>query len=92
MLRNVGSFILTPPPTDLTSPHTIMDMRNNERRNILIHAQVMNFSQSETSLMLRWRGGLNFELLLWGAGGELTEKIRNVFNVAFIIKKTQGYA
>ena len=55
-----------------------MDMRNNKRRNVLTHAQV-NFSQSETSSLLRG-GGLNFELLLWGGGGgggELTEKIRN---------------
>ena len=41
-----------------------MDMQNNKRRNVLTHARV-NFSQSETSLLLRG-GELNFELLLWG--------------------------
>ena len=39
----------------------------------------VNFSQSETSSLLRgWGGGgreLNFELLLWRGGRELTEKI-----------------
>ena len=56
----------SPPLTDLTAPHTIMDMRNNKRRNVLTHARV-NFSQSETSSLLRRGagGGLNFELLLW---------------------------
>ena len=44
-----------------------MDMRNNKRRNVLTHARV-NFSQSETSSLLRG-GELNFELLLWGGGG-----------------------
>ena len=57
-----------------------MDMQNNKRRNVLTHARV-NFSQSETSSLLRGGGGgggegeLNFKLLLWGGGG-LTEKIR----------------
>ena len=44
-----------------------MDMRNNKRRNVLTHARV-NFSQSETSSLLRG-GELNSELLLWGGGG-----------------------
>ena len=42
-----------------------MDMRNNRRRNVLTHARV-NFSQSETSSLLRGGGELKFELLLWG--------------------------
>ena len=57
--------LLLPPPPSHT--HTIMDMRNNKRRNVLTHARV-NFSQSETSSLLRGAGGtreLNFELLLW---------------------------
>ena len=46
-----------------------MDMQNNKRRNVLTQARV-NFSQSETSSLLRGGGGgLNFELLLWGGGG-----------------------
>ena len=56
-----GSFLLTP-------RHAIMDMRNNKRGNVLIQARV-NFSQSETSSILRGGWGLNFELLLWGGGG-----------------------
>ena len=60
-----GSFLLTParppssppPPTDQTYPHTIMDMRNsNKRRNVLTHARV-NFSQLETCSLLRGGGG-----------------------------------
>ena len=45
-------------------------MRNNKRRIVLTHARV-NFSQSETSSLLRGGGGggrrreLNFELPLW---------------------------
>ena len=42
-----------------------MDMRNNKRRNVT-KARV-NFSQSETSLLMRG-GELNFELLLWEGG------------------------
>ena len=58
----LGSFLLIPPI--FNSPHTIMDLQNNKRRNVLIHARV-NFSQSETSLLLLGGGGeLNFELLL----------------------------
>ena len=38
------------------APHTIMDMRNNKRHNILTHARV-NFSQSETSSLLRGEEG-----------------------------------
>ena len=69
----------TPPPIDLTPPHTIMDMQNSKRRNGLTSARV-NFSQSETS----WRGGwLNFELLLWEGGGELTENIQIHFQILF---------
>ena len=47
-----------------------MDMRNNNRRNVLTHARE-NFSQSETSSLLRGGGGgeLNFELLLWEGVG-----------------------
>ena len=60
-------------------------MRISERYNVLIQARV-NFSQSETSSILRGGGGegrggggkgrggegreLNFELLLWGRGVE----------------------
>ena len=62
-------FSLTSPPL-----HTIMDMRNNKRRTVSTHAQV-NFSQSETNSLVR--GGVNFELLLWG---ELTEKIHAIFS------------
>ena len=43
-----------------------MHLRNNWRRNVSTHERV-NFSQSETSSLLRG-GGLNFELLLWGRG------------------------
>ena len=62
-----------------------MDMGNNKRRNVLTYAGV-NFSQSETSLLLRGRGGgrgreLNFELLLGGGGGELAEQITDPFFV-----------
>ena len=49
-----------------------MDMRNNQRRNVLTHARV-NFSQSETSSLLRGGWGvwvLNFELLPWGGGNK----------------------
>ena len=55
-----------------------MDMRNNKRRNVLIHARE-NFSQSETRSLLRG-GELNFELLLWGGGGinRITEKIPDI--------------
>ena len=35
-----------------------MDMRNNNRRNVLTHARV-KFSQSETSSLLRGGGGIN---------------------------------
>ena len=67
-------------PTDLTPkppppPHTITDMRNNERRNVLTHARV-NFSHSETSSLVRGRE-LNFELLLWGGGGAINRKDPN---------------
>ena len=50
-------------------------MRNNRRRNVSTHAQV-NFSQSETSSLLRWVGGgeLSFELLLWWGGGVVNRK------------------
>ena len=52
-----GSFLLTTPnaltpPPPHTHTHTIMDMRNNKRRNVLTHARV-KFSQSETSSLLR---------------------------------------
>ena len=62
------NFYSLQPPTDLTPPPptTIMDMRinkNNRRRNVLTHARV-NFSQSETSSLLRGGRELNFELLL----------------------------
>ena len=44
-------------------------MRNNERRNTLTRAR-LNFSQSETSSLLRGGGGgLHFELQL-GRGGQ----------------------
>ena len=36
-----------------------MDMQNIMRRNVLTHARV-NFSQSETSLLLRGGGGVKF--------------------------------
>ena len=53
----LGSFLLVPQPPpppsfNSPSPHTIMDMRNNKRRNVLTHARV-NFNQSETSSLLR---------------------------------------
>ena len=58
-------FPVNSPPHWFNSPHTIMGMRNNKRRNVLTHARV-NFSQSETSSrLLLLRGELNFELLLW---------------------------
>ena len=77
-LLKFGSFLLIP-------PHTIMDMRNNNRRNVSTHARV-NFSQSETSSILRGEGGeLNFELLLGGGGG-LTEKI-----LKFLLKKLKHH-
>ena len=62
-----------------------MDMRNNNRRNVLTHARV-NFSQSETSSLLRGGGGgggLYFELLLWGG---LTEKI-----LEFLLEKLKHH-
>ena len=73
------SFRLTPPPPP-PHTHTIMDMQNNKRHNVLTRARV-NFSQSETSWLLR--GGsyiLSFEILLWACvcvwgGGGLTERI-----------------
>ena len=46
--------------------------RNNQRRNVLTHARV-NFSQSETSSLLRG-GKLNFELLLRGGGNRKDPK------------------
>ena len=46
-----GSFLLIPPSHWFNCPHTIMDMRNNRRRNVSTHARV-NFSQSETSSLL----------------------------------------
>ena len=49
-------------------------MRNDKGHNVLTHARV-NFSQSETSSLLRGEE-LNFELLL---GGELTEKIQKLY-------------
>ena len=59
-----GSFPLTPPPHWFNShAHTKMDSRNNRRLNVLTHARV-NFSQSESSSLLRG-GELKFELLLW---------------------------
>ena len=52
-------FLLIPPPSSSPPPppphthtHTIMDARNNKRRNLLTHARV-SFSQSETSSLLR---------------------------------------
>ena len=51
----IVSVSYLPLPTDLTPPHTIMDLRKSNQRNILTHARV-NFSQSETSLLLRGGG------------------------------------
>ena len=49
-----------------------MDMRNNKQRNVSTQARV-NFSQSETSSLLR------------GGGGGVNRKDPNLFLVAFII-------
>ena len=48
-LVKIWIFSVNPPPTHT---HTIMDMRNNNRRNVLTHARV-KFGQSETSSLLR---------------------------------------
>ena len=55
-----------------------MDMQNNKRRNVSTQARV-NFSQSETSSLLRGGGGAEFKFwasTVGGGGGELTEKIQ----------------
>ena len=59
-----------------------MDMRNNKRRNILTQTRV-NFSQSETSSLLRGgEGGVKFwASTVGGGGGELTEKIHGLKSV-----------
>ena len=54
-----------------------MDMRNNERCNVFPR---VNFSQSETSSLLR--GGLNSEILLWGRVNrkDPNKKIKSKYN------------
>ena len=73
-----GSFLLIQAPPHYVTPqtHTIIYMRNNNRRNVLPHVRV-NFSQSETDSLLSGEegGGLNFEFLLWRGS---TEKILKV--------------
>ena len=85
MQHNWIFSVNSPPPP----PHTIMDMRNNKRRNGLTHARV-NFSQSETSSLLRG-GELNFELLLWGGVNRkdphnFTRLVQNNFHITGKLK------
>ena len=72
IIRLFWFFLLTPapPPFDLIPIHTIMDMRNHKRRNVLIHARV-NFNQSDVG------GELKMPLLLvgWGRGVNRKDRI-----------------
>ena len=76
-------FVNTPTPTDLSTPRTIMDMRNNQRRNVSTLAR-LNFSQSEMSSLLSGRGGYISCCYCRRerGGGELTEKISPLFSNA----------
>ena len=55
-----------------------MDMRNNKWRKVSTHARV-NFSQSETSSLLRGGGG-GAKIFITTGGGDLSEKINNLCN------------
>ena len=48
LIKKSDLFCSPPPTDDRTPPQAIMDMWNNERRNLSPYARV-NFSQSETS-------------------------------------------
>ena len=56
MLTKIILESLLEPPPPRTHTLTIMDMPNNKRHNVLSQARV-NFSQSETSSLLRGGGG-----------------------------------
>ena len=55
-------------------PHTIMDMRNIKRHNVLTRARV-KFSKSETSSLPR--GGFKFLVSTGGGGGVNREAPKN---------------